>query len=146
MTLLPMTAAHLDAVMALDAATDPTPLSREQWQQELANPRMHCVVLEENGAPRGFACLWRLDREAAITRLGVAPAHQGKGLGKHLVAHLLGLCREAGHHAVTLEVRHTNATAIGLYRAFGFDETGRRPRYYRTGEDAVLMTLVITGQ
>jgi hypothetical protein len=29
-----------------------------------------------------------------------------------------------------------------MYRKFGFEITGRRPRYYRdTGEDAILMTL-----
>jgi ribosomal-protein-alanine N-acetyltransferase len=41
-----------------------------------------------------------------------------------------------------LEVRAGNAGAQALYRKFGYEEAGRRPRYYKdNGEDAILMTL-----
>ncbi len=40
-----------------------------------------------------------------------------------------------------LEVRASNRAAIGLYNSFGFNESGRRQRYYSDPiEDAVLMT------
>jgi ribosomal protein S18 acetylase RimI-like enzyme len=43
---------------------------------------------------------------------------------------------------LTLEVRASNRAALGFYRAQGFEETGRRPRYYADPEeDAVLMGL-----
>ena len=42
---------------------------------------------------------------------------------------------------MTLEVRASNDVAQGLYRSFGFEEAGRRPRYYSDdGEDALVMT------
>jgi [ribosomal protein S18]-alanine N-acetyltransferase len=45
---------------------------------------------------------------------------------------------------VFLEVRPSNAPAISLYHDEGFNEIGRRPRYYpaRDGrEDALVMAL-----
>lgn len=42
--------------------------------------------------------------------------------------------------AATLEVRAGNAAAVALYRRLGFEEVGRRRRYYADGSDALLMT------
>jgi ribosomal-protein-alanine N-acetyltransferase len=45
---------------------------------------------------------------------------------------------------VLLEVRASNAPALSLYRALGFEELYRRARYYAdTGEDAVVMRLAL---
>ena len=46
-----------------------------------------------------------------------------------------------GARRMTLEVRASNEAAQGLYRSFGFEVVGRRPRYYSDdGEDALIMT------
>jgi len=45
---------------------------------------------------------------------------------------------------VFLEVRPSNPAAIALYEAEGFNEIGRRPRYYPAAsgrEDAIVMAL-----
>ena len=50
--------------------------------------------------------------------------------------------REKGARLSTLEVRRSNAPAIALYRALGYQEVGIRPRYYaEENEDAIVMTL-----
>ena len=51
-------------------------------------------------------------------------------------------CLEKGAEFVALEVRHSNLSAIKLYRQLGFVETGRRKRYYENGEDALLMEYI----
>jgi ribosomal-protein-alanine N-acetyltransferase len=49
-----------------------------------------------------------------------------------------------GVQIALLEVRRSNASAIGLYRKLGFDVTGERARYYGdNGEDALEMALKI---
>ena len=48
--------------------------------------------------------------------------------------------RCAAGAAATLEVRADNGGALALYARLGFDEVGRRRRYYPDGGDAVLMT------
>jgi ribosomal-protein-alanine N-acetyltransferase len=54
---------------------------------------------------------------------------------------LLELAREMRATRLTLEVRAGNEAAQALYRGFGFDVVGRRPRYYTDdGEDALVMS------
>jgi ribosomal-protein-alanine N-acetyltransferase len=56
----------------------------------------------------------------------------------------LHLARSRGAERVFLEVRPSNRGAIALYDQEGFNEIGRRPRYYpaRDGrEDAIVMAI-----
>ena len=61
---------------------------------------------------------------------------QGKGLSKAILE--AGL-KEFGRKPVLLFVRESNAVAIHLYEKYGFRVTGRRPRFYASGEDALVM-------
>ena len=42
---------------------------------------------------------------------------------------------------VILEVGHQNAPALKLYQSVGFREIGRRDKYYKNGETAIVMEL-----
>ena len=82
--------------------------------------------------------------EAHVLNVCVAPELQGRGHGRRLLHALLNLARGRGVARVFLEVRPSNAHAIALYHAEGFNEIGRRPRYYpaRDGrEDALVMAM-----
>ena len=49
---------------------------------------------------------------------------------------------QQGAELVTLEMRINNRAAAALYRKLGFQEVGRRKRYYRDNdEDALLFSL-----
>ena len=51
-----------------------------------------------------------------------------------------GQTRDRGAEEIFLEVRASNASAIGLYSSEGFETVGRRARYYvRPIEDALVM-------
>ena len=45
-----------------------------------------------------------------------------------------------GAERMLLEVRVSNARAIGLYEKYGYCRYGLREHYYADGEDAYLMT------
>jgi ribosomal-protein-alanine N-acetyltransferase len=80
--------------------------------------------------------------QAELETIAVAAPSQRQGVGRQLWAAMARELRLAGVREVRLEVRASNRPAIGLYRALGFAETGRRPRYYADpAEDAVLMDL-----
>ena len=69
---------------------------------------------------------------------------QGRGHGRRLLRAILQLARGRGAQRVFLEVRPSNTPAIALYHDEGFNEIGRRPRYYpaKDGrEDALVMAL-----
>lgn len=103
-------------------------------------PHTRYVAARVDGHLVGYAGIARLGRtppfEYEIHTIGVDPAYQGRGIGRSMMAELLG-------HAdgvVYLEVRTDNAPAIALYESLGFSTVGLRKRYYRaSGADAFTM-------
>ena len=88
-----------------------------------------------------FAGIWLMVDEAHITTFGVHPDWRRQGIGRQLLLNLVELSRAIGARRMTLEVRVSNEAAQALYRSFGFEAAGRRPRYYSDdGEDALVMT------
>jgi len=88
----------------------------------------------------GLGCFWAILEEAHITLLGVHPDYQRRGLGQLLLEALLRKAQLRGLEWATLEVRASNQAALSLYQKFGFQEAGRRRRYYKdTDEDALIL-------
>lgn len=88
----------------------------------------------------GLACLWAILEEAHITLLAIDPHYQQQGLGQALLYALLHSAQQRGLERATLEVRASNQSAIALYQKFGFQEVGRRRKYYPdTQEDALIL-------
>jgi GNAT superfamily N-acetyltransferase len=74
-----------------------------------------CVYVELHGE-RGYLGL-----------LGVAPSHQGIGLGRKLMSAAENFLRDAGCHAVDLRVVSARAELPSFYRHLGYSETGTAP-------------------
>ena len=88
------------------------------------------------------SCAWRAADELHLTDLGVTAPLRRRGLARQLVSALRREGERDTARVILLEVRASNAPAIGLYGALGFVELDRRARYYDdTGEDAVVMQL-----
>ena len=142
--LRPMRLEDLDAVMAIESSSFPTPWPRSGYERELTrNDHAHYqVLLGPNEQLVGYGGQWLVAGEGHISIMAVDPAWRGHGLGELLLSALVQQAEEAGAERVLLEVRVGNLTAQALYRKYWFEEVGRRPHYYRdTGEDALLMTL-----
>lgn len=96
------------------------------------------------GEVAGFAICSLLAGQAELESIVIASAWQGRGMGRRLLAETVDRLRNAGTHEVFLEVRASNQAALGLYRSFGFAETGRRSRYYSDpAEDGITMRLLL---
>jgi ribosomal-protein-alanine N-acetyltransferase len=79
--------------------------------------------------------------DSHITTFGIHPDWRRQGIGRQLLLSLADLSMAIGARRMTLEVRVSNEAAQALYRSFGFEVVGRRPRYYTDdGEDALVMT------
>ncbi|MGI9597526.1 MAG: ribosomal protein S18-alanine N-acetyltransferase [Acidimicrobiales bacterium] len=137
----PLTADDLAAVQRIEESASPDPWSAALFADELAGNRSdrHWSVATVDGAVVGFGGLMFVADEAHIMNLAVDPARHRQGIASRLVADLLLTAGDRGSVAATLEVRVSNQPALMLYRRFGFEQAGRRPRYYPDGEDAAIM-------
>ncbi len=59
--------------------------------------------------------------EMYLSKMGILAGHRGSGLGRTLIEGFLDSGRTAGFSRFRLDVFAGNPTAIGLYRAFGFE-------------------------
>ncbi|WP_046318726.1 bifunctional tRNA (adenosine(37)-N6)-threonylcarbamoyltransferase complex dimerization subunit type 1 TsaB/ribosomal protein alanine acetyltransferase RimI [Mycobacterium sp. UM_Kg1] len=132
-----MRCAELEA--QLFGGDDPWPA--EAFLRAIGTRDHHYVAARIGDALVGYAGIARLGRtppfEYEVHTIGVDKAHQGRGIGRRLLADLL---EYADGGTVHLEVRTDNAAAIALYRDVGFAQTGIRKRYYRNGADAYTMS------
>ena len=131
----------LDAVMEIERRSFPQPWSPGLFLHELKVP-FSKTILASNGTGElvGYVCRWIVGDEVHILNLAVRPEQRHGGIGRALVELIVREADECGARMITLEVRRENAAAIGLYRAFGFVETGVRRNYYGRGEDAIIMS------
>ena len=71
-----------------------------------------------------------------IASIGVHPAYQRRGVGTRL---LTACERVLATPQIRLTLRPSNAVARRVYDAAGYVEIGRLERYYRDGEDGIVM-------
>jgi ribosomal-protein-alanine N-acetyltransferase len=118
------------------------------WWAELAGrPRRSYVVEEDtDGTLVGYGGVDLGGEVADVMTMAVAPAAQGHGVGRRLLAELVARA-EADHAGyLMLEVRADNEAARNLYASEGFELLSVRPRYYQPGDvDAHVMRLRLGG-
>ena len=141
--IVPMTAAHLPQVAALEKVCFPA----DPWSETLFRDALECpdaallVAEKEDGAVLGYAVLSAVLDEGNLDNIAVAPPCRRRGVADALLSALTGIGRTS-LSVLQLEVRASNLPAIALYEKHGFVLVGRRKNYYETPrEDALLMTL-----
>jgi [ribosomal protein S18]-alanine N-acetyltransferase len=92
----------------------------------------------ENHKVIGFVAGRQVLDEAEVLNLAVLPAGRRKGAGSTLLRVLLEAFKREDVVKVFLEVRESNLAAISFYQKAGFQEIGKRPRYYQYPEEAAL--------
>jgi len=128
----------LPRVIAIERRAFPTPWSLSMFVLELSKPSgIHLTAINDDHM-LGYVICARYDETFHIMNIATDPDHRRQGVGSALLEAVVGA---AGHDAsFTLEVRVSNAAAIGLYKRYGFQAVGTRRRYYAdNGEDAIIM-------
>jgi [ribosomal protein S18]-alanine N-acetyltransferase len=138
-----MTAADLDAVVAIESAIYPHPWTRGNFSDSLA-AGYHCWIVECGGEIAGYSVVMIAAGEAHLLNLSVAAPWQRRGIGREALGFVTKLARDYGAAKILLEVRPSNSAAIALYSSAGFSGIAQRRGYYPHGaarEDAVVMQL-----
>ena len=135
------TLADIGQIVEIERDSFSDPWSGAAFRTALAEERMLFLVAEEDsGALVGYVVAWSTVDEAELANLAVARSARGEGIGKILVDAALKFGGERGCACMYLEVRESNHAARAVYAARGFEQVGRRKRYYRDPvEDALVM-------
>ena len=147
LALIPMSSAHLDAVLAIEDAAYAFPWSRGNFIDSIAAGYPARVLLNARAAMLGYFVAMAGVDEMHLLNITVAPAAQSRGHARRMIAALVVLCREHAAQQLWLEVRESNARARSIYTRLGFVQQGVRKGYYPAPfgrrEDAVVMSLKI---
>lgn len=118
--------------------TMPRPWGADEFAGLLDSP--DCFVCAQ---PGGFSMGRVTVDEAELLTIAVAPDARRRGLGRALVQAFEQTAVSRGASQAFLEVAATNAAAIALYRAAGFEQVGLRPGYYRDADGNRIDALVL---
>ncbi|WP_135568086.1 ribosomal protein S18-alanine N-acetyltransferase [Solemya elarraichensis gill symbiont] len=88
------------------------------------------VIAERDSTIIGYAMMSSAVGEAHLLNICIHPHLQGRGYGRQLLEHFVGIVRERRVETLFLEVRASNTVAQQLYLDYGFNEIGFRPNYY----------------
>lgn len=133
----------LNAVMAIEVRGYPYPWTRGIFLDCL-RAGYPGLAMERDGLLIGYGVLSLAADEAHVLNICIDPLVQSRGLGRQLLRALVRLAADRGAQRVFLEVRPSNTPALALYHSEGFNEIGRRPRYYPAAqgrEDALVMAI-----
>ncbi len=142
-----MSPADIPAVLALAESLATAPHWPQGTYEFALNPanlpqRIALLAAVPDGAPAGFAIASITGFESELETIAVATVFQRQGVARGLFARLAAQLAMRDVQTVFLEVRASNGTALELYRALGFAESGRRKGYYADPpEDALVFRI-----
>jgi len=141
----PMGPQDLDVICRIEQGAFAEPWSRSAFMDEVVAPGACNLVArslsEKDGQePIGYSFFRVQLQEMHLLKLTVDPRWRRLGVGLSLLRSSCRVARLRGAELAFLEVRVSNTPAIGLYEGEGFRAIHVRPRYYRDGEGALLMS------
>ena len=145
LVVTPMVPADLDEIMLVERQAFQDPWSRRMYLTDLTQNNLATYLVlrsEQAGLPGilAYGGFWLLGEDAHIATIATHPAWRGCCMGQWLLVALLDAANARQATGATLEVRASNVAAQRLYEKLGFEVAGLRRRYYRDGEDGLIMT------
>ncbi|MCZ7628236.1 MAG: GNAT family N-acetyltransferase [Microthrixaceae bacterium] len=141
-------------VLTSSATFDLVPRTLEEhrrWLTDRTGVHAVLVALDQTGAVVGFGALSPYRERAGYATtvedsVYVAEGHQGQGVGRDLLEHLIEVARKHGFHALMAKIVGGQEQSIGLHRACGFEVVGTERevgRKFGRWMDVVLMELLL---
>ncbi len=147
-------AIYNDAVLTTTATWDeePWPYSQREawWSEHKGDPSCPVLAADFGGECIGFAYLGHYSEKSGyrFTRSNtvyIAPAFQGKGVGRALMADLVALADESGIHVLVAHIEAANEPSIRLHASLGYVAAGTaREVGFKFGRWLDLLTMQLT--
>ncbi len=94
-------------------------------------------VIENDDVVIGYIGRYYFFQEAEVLNFVVDESYQRQGYGQKLFDKMVEDMKDV--KKITLEVRASNIKGISFYTQNGFKQVGVRKKYYKNGEDALLL-------
>ncbi len=140
-----MNLADLTGIVCIEQRVHACPWSCGNFTDALKSNYV-CKVCEAEGEILGYVVFMLAVDEAHLLNIGIVAEYQRKGLGRGMLGATIEIARGFNMRRMLLEVRLSNAAALGLYLDVGFREIGLRRGYYAADngrEDAVVMEYLL---
>ena len=141
-----LTEADVEAVVEVEKRAYSHPWSMGNFRDALSAGNWAQGLKCEDQWVGYYVAMQVLD-EVHLLNITVAPSFQGQGWARCLMQALSLWAQTNQASSLWLEVRESNARALKLYRAFGFEQVGLRKDYYPSGrnsrEAAVVMRMAL---
>jgi [ribosomal protein S18]-alanine N-acetyltransferase len=144
--LRPAVERDLPEVVRIEKLCFADPWTEESFRRLLpGQPAIFLVaVMPPDSAIAGYAIAFSVYEDAEVLSVAVEPSFRGQGLAGQMLDAVLIELRARGVRTAFLEVRESNRAARALYGSRGFEEIGRRVRYYKKPvEDALVMRRIL---
>ena len=141
----PFSRDDVNAILEIQKLCKPAPAWRPRdYEQLAADPRGMILVAEIEGCmpPEllGFSVAYRVDEEAELWNIAVAPRYRRQGVAVALLRAVFRRLVTVGAQRLFLEVRGSNIPAMELYHGLGFTPLLTRKGYYQNpAEDALVL-------
>lgn len=140
----PLTAARVDAVVAVEQMAYTHPWSHRNFTDSLASGHQAQLLMAGDTLLGYFIAMQGVD-EVHLLNITVAPACQRQGWARVMLDALAIWARGQRAGWIWLEVRASNTRAQAIYETHGFRRVGQRRAYYPAArgqrEDALVMCL-----
>ncbi len=140
-TIREMQETDIKAVAEIERASFSVPWTENGLKEGLQNETGRFLVAVRDDVAIGYIGANVILDEAYLNNVAVLPQHRKKGIARALLLSLISRLKAQNTAFVSLEVRNSNAPAIGLYESLGFTKRGLRKNFYsEPTEDALILT------
>lgn len=100
---------------------------REQWFETKKEQGFPVIVAEEENEIVGFSSFgpfrnWAAYKYSVENSVYVSKQRRGRGIGKLLLAPLIGEAKQLRMHTIIASIEATNETSLRLHKSLGFEE------------------------
>ncbi len=140
-SLEPMTEEDIPFIAELERECFSSPWTEKGLSEELTNENAVFFTAKKNGRAVGYMGMHCVLDECYIANVAVSEGERRQGTGRKLLRYAEKSARERGCSFISLEVRVSNESAIGLYISEGYERMGERKNFYSAPtENALIMT------
>jgi len=130
----------IPGIIEIEKVSFSEPWDAQLFLDAIGSEDKYLFIAQIGKSITGYIVFEKVLDEGHITNLAVGRDRQRKGIATELVNTALDLAKSLKIKEIFLEVRESNEAAKKLYSKFGFEQIGRRKKYYSAAnEDALIL-------